>query len=41
MGLLGKEKSKSGVAVFVRQNIEQALCNYAEAIEQQIIHTKR
>ena len=40
----GKEKSESGDAgstlALVRQNIVQALCTYAEAVKQQIMHAK-
>jgi len=42
--LLGKEKSESGDAgstlALVRQKIAQALCTYAEAVKQQIMHAK-
>ena len=46
MGLLGKEKSESGVAEactlsLVGQNIVQELYNYAEAVKQQIICAKQ
>jgi len=40
LGLLEKERVSQGgrsTLALVRQNIEQELCNYAEAVKQQII----